>query len=81
LLNSWSTGRKPAFTGGLRNFVDFLLPGHISALAVGMLLYANDRLWVVAFAVAVAITSKILLRVPVGVSTATFTILPTSASR
>lgn len=65
-LNSWSTGRKPAFTGGLRNFVDFLLPGHISALAVGMLIYANDRLWVVAFAVAVAITSKILFRVPVG---------------
>ena len=66
LLNFWSTGRKPAFTGGLRNFVDFLLPGHISALAVGMLIYANDRLWVVAFAVAVAITSKILFRVPVG---------------
>jgi hypothetical protein len=65
-LNSWSTGRKPTFTGGLRNFVDFLLPGHISALAVGMLIYANDRLWVVAFAVAVAITSKILFRVPVG---------------
>ena len=66
LLNSWSTGRKPAFTGGLRNFVDFLLPGHISALAVGMLIYANDRLWVVAFAVAVTITSKILFRAPVG---------------
>ena len=66
LLNSWSTGRKPAFTGGWRSFVDFLLPGHISALAVGMLIYANDRLWVVAFAVAVAISSKILLRVPVG---------------
>ena len=66
LLNSWSTGREPAFAGGLRNFVDFLLPGHISALAVGMLVYANDRLWVVAFAVAVAITSKILFRAPVG---------------
>ena len=65
-LNAWSTGRKPAFAGGLRNFVDFLLPGHISALAVGMLIYANDRLWVVAFAVAVAITSKILFRAPVG---------------
>lgn len=65
-LNSWSTGRAPAFAGGLRNFVDFLLPGHISALAVGMLVYANDRLWVVAFAVSVAITSKILFRAPVG---------------
>lgn len=66
LLNSWSAGRKPAFTGGPRNFIDFLLPGHISALAVAMLTYANDRLWVVAFAVAVAITSKILFLAPVG---------------
>lgn len=66
LLGSWSNGRKPAFTGGLRNFIDFLLPAHISGLAVGMLIYANDRLWVVAFAVAVAITSKILMRAPVG---------------
>lgn len=66
LLHSWSTGRTPAFRGGLRNFVDFLLPAHISALAVGMLIYANDRLWVVAFAAAVAISSKVLFRVPVG---------------
>jgi hypothetical protein len=67
VLTSWSTGRKPSFMGGgFRHFVDFLLPAHISALAVGMLIYANDRLWVVAFAVAVAISSKILLRVPVG---------------
>lgn len=65
LLNCWANDRKPAFTGGLKNFVDFLLPAHISALAVGMLTYANDRLWVVAFAVAVAITSKMLFRAPV----------------
>jgi hypothetical protein len=31
-----------------------------------MLLYANDRLWVVCFASAVAITSKTLFRMPVG---------------
>lgn len=65
LLNCWANDRKPAFIGSLRNFVDFLLPAHISALAVGMLTYANDRLWVVAFAVAVAITSKMLFRAPV----------------
>jgi hypothetical protein len=65
LLNCWSVGRKPSFTGSFRNLVDFLLPAHISALAVGMLVYANDRLWVVAFAVSVAISSKILLRAPV----------------
>jgi enediyne biosynthesis protein E5 len=66
LLNCWNTGGTPAFRGGLKNFIDFLLPAHISALAVGMLIYANDRLWVVAFAAAVAISSKILFRVPVG---------------
>jgi enediyne biosynthesis protein E5 len=65
LLSCWSAGRKPAFTGGLRNFVDFLLPAHISGLAVGMLIYANDRLWVVAFGTAVAISSKLLLRTPI----------------
>ena len=65
VLNCWSAGRKPAFTGGLRNFVDFLLPAHISGLAVGMLIYANDRLWVVAFGTAVAISSKLLLRTPI----------------
>lgn len=66
VFNCWNAGRRPAFMGGLRNFVDFLLPAHISALAVGMLIYANDRLWVVAFAVAVAISSKLLLQAPVG---------------
>lgn len=65
VLGCWSAGRKPAFTGGLRNFVDFLLPAHISGLAVGMLIYANDRLWVVAFGTAVAISSKLLLRTPI----------------
>lgn len=67
LLTCWSNGRRPAFLGGgLKNFIDFLLPAHISALAVGMLIYANDRLWVVAFAATVAISSKILLRAPAG---------------
>lgn len=60
----WSSGRKPAFSGGLRALIDFLLSAHISALAVAMLLYANDRLWVVAFATAVAIGSKVLFRQP-----------------
>ena len=45
--------------------VDFLLSAHISALAVSMLLYYSDRLWVVAFAAAVSIASKTLLRAPV----------------
>lgn len=64
VFQCWSTGRKPAFSGGVRALIDFLLSAHISALAVAMLLYANDRLWVVAFATSVAIGSKVLFRQP-----------------
>jgi enediyne biosynthesis protein E5 len=58
--------RRPRFTGGPRSVVDFLLSAHISGLAVSMLLYANDRLWVVAFAAAAAIGSKAIFRAGVG---------------
>ncbi len=72
-LSAWSEGREPGYAGGgVRTFIDFMLPAHISALAVGMLLYANDRLWVVAFATAVAIGSKVLFRAPVGKGTRHF---------
>ena len=64
VFQCWSNGRKPAFSGGVRALIDFLLSAHISALAVAMLLYANDRLWVVAFATSVAIGSKVLFRQP-----------------
>ncbi len=64
LIDAWANRRPLKFTGGVRNFIDFLLSAHISALAVSMLLYANERLWVVAFAAAVAISSKLLFRAP-----------------
>jgi enediyne biosynthesis protein E5 len=72
LAHGWSTGKRPRFLGGPRCVIDFLLPGHISALAVAMLTYTNDRLWVVAFATAVAIGSKALLRAPIGKGTRHF---------
>lgn len=71
-LSARNAGRAPAYSRGVKQFIDFLLPAHISGLAVGMLLYANDRLWVVAFAAAVAIGSKVLLRAPIGPSTRHF---------
>ena len=64
--------RTPRFHGGLTDLVNFLLSAHISALAISMLLYYNDRLWVVAFATSVAIGSKYLFRVPVGGGTKHF---------
>jgi Na+-translocating ferredoxin:NAD+ oxidoreductase RnfD subunit len=55
--------RQPQFVGGWRPLVNFLLSAHITGLAVSMLLYANERLWPVAFATCVALGSKALIRV------------------
>ncbi len=52
--------------------IDFLLPAHITGLAVAMLLYANDRLWPIAFASAAAIGSKAIFRVGAGSRTRHF---------
>jgi hypothetical protein len=65
-LEAWAQHRRPAFTRGFGALVNSLLSAHITALACAMLLYANDRIWVVCFASAIAITSKTLFRVPVG---------------
>lgn len=65
-LDARCSGRRPRFVGGIGEFIDFMLSAHISALAVAMLLYYNDRLWIVAFTTAVAIGSKTVFRVPVG---------------
>ena len=65
-VDAWCSGRRVRFAGGPRALVDFLLAPHITALATAMLLYYNDRLWVVAFAVAVAIGSKTVFRAPGG---------------
>jgi len=59
--------RRPLrFTGGLRSVVDFLLSAHITGLAVSMLLYANERILPIVFAVAAATGSKQIFRVRVG---------------
>jgi hypothetical protein len=59
-------GRPPRYKGSLVELVNFLLPAHITGLAIGMLLYANDRLLPFAFAAAAAIGSKAILTAPVG---------------
>lgn len=57
--------RQARFRGGLRNLVVFLLPAHITGLAVAMLLQPNEQFAVVAFAAAVAIWSKTFFRLRV----------------
>jgi Na+-translocating ferredoxin:NAD+ oxidoreductase RnfD subunit len=63
-IQSKADGRRPRFLqGGLSKFVDFLLPAHITGLAVAMLLYANDRLLPIIFAAGVAVCSKAIFSV------------------
>lgn len=64
-IESRAEGRKPRFLGGWKQAVDFLLPAHITGLAVAMLIYSGDRVFPTMFAAAVAIASKATLRVAV----------------
>lgn len=64
-LHARANGRTPRYAGNLRTKVNFLLSAHITGLAVSMLLYSGERLMPMAFAAAVAIGSKYLLRVVV----------------
>ena len=66
LVASRLESRRPRFLGRPIDFVDFLLSAHISGLAVGMLLYSNERLMPVVFAVAAAVGSKAIFRVRMG---------------
>jgi enediyne biosynthesis protein E5 len=64
--DAWGARRPPRFGGGPQALVDFLLPAHITALAIALLLYPAGRLEPIAFAAAVAICSKAAIRAPVG---------------
>ena len=66
IISAKTENRPFRFSGGFVKFIDFILSAHITALAISMLIYANSRLWVVAFATAVAIASKTVIRVSVG---------------
>jgi hypothetical protein len=57
--------REVRFAGSVGAFVNFLPACLIPGFACGMLLYANERLWPVVFAVTLSIASKVLLRAPV----------------
>jgi len=65
IVDASTSGRPRRFEGGIVNFIDFLLPAHISGLAVSMLLYTGELLLPFAFASAVAIASKALFTFPV----------------
>ena len=74
MLTARVQNRPPAYAGhGGWGMYTFLLPTHITALAVNMLLYANDRFAAIAFGVVVAIGQKAILRAPINGKTVSYT--------
>ncbi|WP_222719857.1 enediyne biosynthesis protein [Actinokineospora xionganensis] len=65
-IGARSEGRDPRYLGGgFKGLVQFLFPAHITSLAVNMLIYVNDRVWVLVFGVTLAVGAKWILRAPV----------------
>jgi enediyne biosynthesis protein E5 len=65
-LMAWAYKRKPEYRGrGMRGLYEFMLPAQITALAVNMLLYANNQFWPILFGVVVAVSQKHFLLAPV----------------
>jgi hypothetical protein len=72
-IDAWSGGRAARYRGGGPvGFGDFLLPAHITALAIALLLYPAGRLWPIVLAGVVAVGSKSVFRAPVGKSSRHF---------
>jgi enediyne biosynthesis protein E5 len=65
-IEAYCHGRPTRYRGSVLDLVKFLLPAHISGLAVGMLLYAAENVAAVAFAGSVAMASKYIFRVTIG---------------
>lgn len=66
VIHGWAYQRRPRFLGnGMRGLYEFLLPAHITALAVNMLLYANNQFWPVLFGVVIAVSQKHVLQAPI----------------
>jgi hypothetical protein len=65
-ITAWAYKRRPEYRGrGLRGLYEFMLPAHITSLAVNMLLYTNNQFWPVMFGVMVGVTSKYVFRAPI----------------
>jgi hypothetical protein len=66
LISAWANRRGPRFRGnGARGLYEFLLPTHITALAVNMLLFANDQFWPVLVGVVAGVSAKHVLQAPI----------------
>src|SRR6476660_3774071 len=54
-LEAFAQRRRPRFQGSAVDVIKFLLPAHITGLATGMLLYACDALYPIAFAASIGL--------------------------
>ncbi|MBS2550795.1 enediyne biosynthesis protein [Catenulispora sp. NL8] len=65
-IQAWAQRRTPRYRGrGMRGVYEFLLPAHITALAVNMLIYTNDNVGPVIFGVMVGVSGKYILQAPI----------------
>lgn len=64
--DAMARNREVRWAGSWANFFNALPAALIPGFACAMLLYPNDRLWPIIFAVVVSIGSKVLFRAPVG---------------
>jgi hypothetical protein len=65
-VTAWAERREPGYRGaGFRGFWTFLLPAHITSLAVNLLLYANARFTPILYGIVIAIIGKTLFRAPI----------------
>ncbi|WLQ45089.1 enediyne biosynthesis protein [Streptomyces laculatispora] len=66
VVSAWAQERRPRFLGGgFRGVYEFLLPSHITALAVNMLLFANNQLLPVLLGVFIGVAGKHVLQAPI----------------
>lgn len=65
-VTAWARHRRPLYLGrGVRGLYEFLLPAHITALAVNMLVYTNNQIRPVIFGVMVGVSGKYILQAPI----------------
>ncbi|MFJ4439307.1 enediyne biosynthesis protein [Streptomyces sp. NPDC088923] len=66
VISAWAHNRRARFLGGgFRRVYEFLLPAHITALAVNMLLYGNDLLLPILLGVFIGVAGKHVLQAPI----------------
>lgn len=63
-IDAFANDRTPGWAGGgWKKVADYLVSNHMTSITTSFLIYTNTKLWVLAFAVAIAIGSKYIFRV------------------